>query len=46
MGGAGGRREGGVKGQKMVQNDKIILSVPHHFSGTIHDMVVIFGADV
>ena len=41
-----GGGEGGLKGQKIVQNDEKILSVPHHFSGTIHDMVVIFGADV
>ena len=33
----------GVKGQKMVQNDKKILSVVLHISGTIHHMIFIYG---
>ena len=34
---------GGVKGQKVVQNDKKILSVVLHISGTIHYIIVIYG---
>ena len=34
----------GVKGQKMVQNEKKILSVVFHISGTTQDMIVIYGA--
>ena len=41
-GGGGGR----VKGQKMTQNAKKILSVLLHISGTIHHIVVIFGTRV
>ena len=36
----------GVKGQKMAQNDKGILSFPLHISGSIHHMIVIFGTPV
>ena len=36
----------GVKGWKMVQNDKKILSVALHITGTIHHMIVIYGANV
>ena len=36
----------GVKGQKMAQNDKKILSVMVHISGTIHHMIVICGTQV
>ena len=36
----------GVKGQKMVQNDKKIMSVVLHISGTIHHMIVIYGTHV
>ena len=35
---------GGVKGQKVVQNDKKILSVVLHISGAIHYIIVIYGA--
>ena len=35
-GGGGGK--GGVKGQKLAQDDKIILSVELDISGTIHDI--------
>ena len=35
---------GVVKGQKTVQNDKKILSILLHISGTIHQMIVIYGA--
>ena len=37
---------GEVKGQKMAQNDKKFLSVSLCISGTIHHMIVIFGAHV
>ena len=33
----------GVKGQKVVQNDKKILSVVLHISGTIRYIIVIYG---
>ena len=33
-----------VKGQKMVENDK--MSVSLHNSGNIHHMIVIFGTNV
>ena len=36
----------GVKGQKMAQNDKKILSVMVHISRTIHHMIVICGTQV
>ena len=36
--GGGGGRGGGVKGQKLAQDDKIILSVELDISGTIHDI--------
>ena len=36
----------GVEGQKMAQNDKKILSVMVHISGTIHHMIVICGTQV
>ena len=32
-----------VKGQKMAQDDKKILSVALHVSGTMYHMVVIYG---
>ena len=32
-----------VKGQKMAQDDKKILSVALHISKTIYDMIVIYG---
>ena len=35
-----------VKGQKMNQNDKKILSVMLDISGTIHHMIVIYGTHV
>ena len=35
----------GVKGQKVIQNDKK-LSVALHISGSIHHMIMIFGAHV
>ena len=37
---------GGLKGQKMVQNDKKIMSVALHISGAIHHMIVIYGENV
>ena len=36
----------GVKGQKVAKNDKKILSVTLHVSGSIHNMIVIFSAHV
>ena len=36
----------GVKGQKMDQNDKKNLSVSLRISGTVHQMIVIFGTYV
>ena len=33
----------GVKGQKMAQDDKKVLSGALHISGTIYDMIVIYG---
>ena len=36
----------GVKVQKMVQNDKKILSVMLHISGTIHHIIVMYGSHV
>ena len=33
-----------VKGQKMAKNDKKVLPVSLDISGTIHHMIVIFGA--
>ena len=33
----------GVKGQKMVQNDKKNLPVARHISVTIHHMIIICG---
>ena len=36
----------GVKGQKMVKDGKKILSVALHISGTIHHMILIYGAHV
>ena len=33
----------GVKGQKMAQGDKKILSGALHISGTIYHMIVIYG---
>ena len=44
--GGGGGGEGSVKGQKMVQNAKKILSVVLHISGVIHDMIFICGTHV
>ena len=34
------------KRAKMVQNEKKILSMTFHISGTIHDMIVIYGTHV
>ena len=42
LGGKGGRG-GGVKGQKMTQDDKKNLSVAVDISGTIYHMIVIYG---
>ena len=36
----------GVKGQKMAQDDKKILSVALHISGTTHHMILIYGTHV
>ena len=36
----------GVKGQKMAQSDKKLCLVVFHISGSIHHMIVIFGAHV
>ena len=36
----------GIQGQKMAQNNKSILSVTLHISGTIHQMIVIYGTHV
>ena len=46
--GEGGRNEGLVKEQKIVQNEKKlkILSVALHISGTIHHMIFIYGTHV
>ena len=33
----------GVKGQKMTQDDKKVLSGALHISGTIYHMIVIYG---
>ena len=35
---------GGVKGQKMAQDDKKIMSVALHISGTIHHVIFIYGS--
>ena len=35
-----------VKGQKMTQNDKKIMSVVFHIAGSIHHMIVVFGIHV
>ena len=40
LGGGGG---GVVKRQKMAQDDKNILSVALHISGTIYHMIAIYG---
>ena len=37
---------GGVKGQKIAQDDQKILSVELHISGTIHHMILINGTHV
>ena len=36
----------GIKGQKIVENDKRILSIVLHISGTIHHMIIICGVQV
>ena len=33
----------GVKGQKLAQTDKKILSFTFHISGTIYHMIIIYG---
>ena len=35
-----------LKGQKMSQTDKIIMSVVLYILGTIHHMIVIYGTQV
>ena len=37
---------GGVKGQKIAQNDKESLSATLHILETIHHMIVIYGIHV
>ena len=41
-----GTIRGEIKGQKMAQNDKKIVFFSLRVSGTIHHMIVIFGAHV
>ena len=36
----------GVKGHKMAQNEKKVLSVLFHISGTIHPMIAIYVTHV